>query len=427
MSFVQTRVLSRVLFVVAGSLVLSALGCSSGGSINQNGGPLPQGAAKRPNDRDTFTIWSLPRTANGAQYPSGNLVEAGGKLYGIAEGGDDPQAGTIFSVGGGQGPRTVYRFKSRGDDGDRPNDDLIAVKEGGGVFLYGTTSAGGAYNNGTIFKYDVQNEKESIVYSFHGDADGAGPGAGVSYIDGTLYGTTRHAGEFGKGGLYKFRLPDGKAGLPVILHQFGPMPDVADVEAPMTYRDGKLWGVSREGGEFKGPRGSFDNGYGTIFAFGLDGSGGTCASANGDDLLQPHNALVVAPDGFVVSTGDSFNDPDGFVYALNGCRPYIPRGAKVPTGLGSNPSGTLLTISAKHDTFGTLYSGGRGGTGTFYVFDRQSWEALHSFTGEPGKQSEDGCKPQATPVFFAGSVYGTTRLCGKDGVGTVWSWTGSIQ
>src|SRR5580700_3483904 len=63
-----------------------------------------------------------------------------------------------------------------------------AVKDGGiptGVvqstngFLYGSTSLGGATDEGTVFKFNLMGDTETILWSFddsiEGDIDGAGP------------------------------------------------------------------------------------------------------------------------------------------------------------------------------------------------------------------------------------------------------------
>lgn len=432
MSLFRTVLGRGALTAGVASLVLFAGGCTSNGLIARNGEPAAA-QALRGNDTGNYAIAAtFPKTANGAQYPEGNLVEINGKLYGIAQGGVSSTDGTIFSAAGGE-IKTVYRFNSRANDGNTPNFDVIAVKAGtGDVTIYGTTQNGGANNHGTIFSYDPKTDKESIVYSFQGNADGASPGAGVIYHDGALYGTTRRRGENGKGGLFKFALPNGKAGSPEVLHQFRAMPDASDVEAPLLYHNGMLWGVSKEGGEFKGPAGSFAEGYGSVFKFGLDGSGGVCSSANGDELLQPDKAFVNNSDAFLVSVGSSFDDPDGFIWIIHdsGCRIGIPRDGRIPKSLGGHsPSGAL--VYSGPDLIGVMFGGGPDGSGVVYRYTgragppppgKSSFEVLHTFTGKLGARSVDGCKPVATPILVAGKIFGTTRGCGKDDVGTVWGW-----
>jgi len=64
--------------------------------------------------------------------------------------------------------------------------------------LYGTTSNGGAHNNGTVFKLspDTNGEwTETVLHSFQGPPDGANPAASLIFDRvGNLYGTTLNGG-----------------------------------------------------------------------------------------------------------------------------------------------------------------------------------------------------------------------------------------
>jgi uncharacterized repeat protein (TIGR03803 family) len=69
--------------------------------------------------------------------------------------------------------------------------------------LYGTTFQGGASAYGTVFQLDATG-KETVLYSFTGGADGAYPYAGlVRDAAGNLYGTTSAGGAFGGGTVFK--------------------------------------------------------------------------------------------------------------------------------------------------------------------------------------------------------------------------------
>ena len=68
--------------------------------------------------------------------------------------------------------------------------------------LYGTTTNGGAYGNGTIFKI-TKAGKKTILYNFKGGTDGANPqGALIIGPNSTLYGTTTNGGSSGDGTVY---------------------------------------------------------------------------------------------------------------------------------------------------------------------------------------------------------------------------------
>jgi uncharacterized repeat protein (TIGR03803 family) len=69
--------------------------------------------------------------------------------------------------------------------------------------LYGTTSVGGNYSFGTVFKLDSAG-KETVLYSFTGEADGGSPYAAlIQDAAGNLYGTTSTSDAFGPGIVFK--------------------------------------------------------------------------------------------------------------------------------------------------------------------------------------------------------------------------------
>ena len=57
--------------------------------------------------------------------------------------------------------------------------------------LYGTASAGGPNNLGTVYKFDPATGVTTVLHGFGGaPSDGASPQAALIYQDGALYGTT---------------------------------------------------------------------------------------------------------------------------------------------------------------------------------------------------------------------------------------------
>lgn len=85
----------------------------------------------------------------------------------------------------------LHKF-GHGSDGANPEVGLTNVKG----TLYGTTTFGGANNDGTIFSITTTGQ-EQVLYSFAGGSDGALPEAGLINVNGTLYGTTESSGRYG--------------------------------------------------------------------------------------------------------------------------------------------------------------------------------------------------------------------------------------
>lgn len=183
--------------------------------------------------------------------PTGALTEVGDALYGTtAHGPGIWSFGTIFSMHlNGSGYRVMHRF-SHFPDGAVPTGGLLFVK---GKF-YGTTFEGGAENEGTIFRCDLEG-RERIVHSFGEKDDGARPYGTLIEYKGHFYGTTLGGGSHGKGTIFSSDL-DGNAN---VLYSFSGL-DGAKPAAGLIVRGDALYGTTRAGG---------DHGKGTVFAYHL--------------------------------------------------------------------------------------------------------------------------------------------------------------
>jgi uncharacterized repeat protein (TIGR03803 family) len=74
---------------------------------------------------------------------------AGGKLYSTTGGGyADVQYGSVFEVDPATGKQTAVHYFSSKPDGSYTYFGLTSV----GGHLYGATSQGGGYGNGTVFE-----------------------------------------------------------------------------------------------------------------------------------------------------------------------------------------------------------------------------------------------------------------------------------
>jgi uncharacterized repeat protein (TIGR03803 family) len=156
-------------------------------------------------------LHSFTGVGDGAYPDHGSLIfDKTGALYGTTLMGgtgcsvvDDIVCGTVFKLSppataGGAWTETLLHSFTGGADGSAPGGGLIFDQSGA---LYGTTSGGGAWDFGTVFKLARPNASgvwtETVLHSFTGGADGASPGAGGGLIfdqSGTLYGTTAGGG-----------------------------------------------------------------------------------------------------------------------------------------------------------------------------------------------------------------------------------------
>jgi uncharacterized repeat protein (TIGR03803 family) len=132
------------------------------------------------------------------------LIDVNGTLYGTTMQGGTYNLGTVFSISPTGTERVLHNFGSGGanPDGTEPKAGLTNVNG----TLYGTTSTGGKYNLGTIFSMSLTGT-ERVLHSFGKGHDGSDPQAGFLDLNGTLYGVTTHGGTKGFGTVYALTLP----------------------------------------------------------------------------------------------------------------------------------------------------------------------------------------------------------------------------
>lgn len=214
------------------------------------------------------TLYSFQGGSDGA-LPEAGLTEVNNKLYGTTFfGGSGRQVcktgcGTVFSLDLATGIEKIeYAFQGR-SDGGRPRGSLIKV----GATLFGTTLYGGDrvscidFGCGIVFQFDPRAEAQKVVYTFHGNADGHRPEAGLTELGGLLYGTTYYGGTTsancypGCGAMFSF---DPTTGAETIVYNFQGAPDGAGPKSSLLAVGGTLYGTTYYGGTSK---------IGTVFAF----------------------------------------------------------------------------------------------------------------------------------------------------------------
>ncbi len=190
-------------------------------------------------------------------YPQGSLVLAGGFLYGMTSDGGTGHVGTIIKLKpDGSEDTTVLNFA--GANGAEPFGDLISD----GTFLYGMTAQGGSNNFGTIFKIMPDGTGYSRLFDFDpsgGNGVNGKTPKGSLVSDGSfLYGATTAGGAYGGGVLFKIK-PDGTMFTKLI--DFGNTGDGGSVSGSLIYDGNFLYGMTYFGGAM--------GDYGTIFKYAL--------------------------------------------------------------------------------------------------------------------------------------------------------------
>jgi uncharacterized repeat protein (TIGR03803 family) len=198
---------------------------------------------------------------DGSQPQGSLLLGKNGELYGTTYVGGSAGEGTVFELTppaspGGKWTETVlYSFDDlNGNDGAIPGEQQLVADAFGS--LYGTTSQGGLYGNGTVFKLTPSIGArvtwiESVLHSFNG-SDGADPNVGLLAGSDGFYGVAPQSGALNWGTVFKLTAPvSGIDWNVTVLHSFnleydrgGVAPNGALIQDP----SGNLYGTASSGG-----------------------------------------------------------------------------------------------------------------------------------------------------------------------------------
>jgi uncharacterized repeat protein (TIGR03803 family) len=370
-------------------------------------------------------------------------------------------------------PQSVLYSFAGNPDGSNPNSSLTF--NGGNI--YGTTYSGGL-GYGTVFELSPNGSggwTETVIYSFTGEPDGANPNYSYVIFDtsGNLYGTTYAGGANGDGTVFELSPPaeSGGAWTETVLYSFCSATNCADGENPVSGlvmdSSGNLYGTTWTGGAGTGTSNGavfelslsgstwteqvidninstysgltmnsagdiFGAGYGAIFELTPNGSGGWNPKAiyafdsadSATEGLNPDGALVFDSAGNIYGTMYSGGaDKDGLVYklTLGKTGTYTRSTLYTFDTEGTNPFGGVV-LDASGNLYGTASNGGGHDFGDVFELvapttkgAKYTFRLLYVFTGETGNESE------ASLTLNGGYLYGTTYLGGTNGVGEVFA------
>jgi uncharacterized repeat protein (TIGR03803 family) len=175
---------------------------------------------------------------DGSSPEYGLVIDAAGNLYGTTPSGGIHDYGTVFelspTVGGGWTETVLHNFNQNGTDGALPSAALIFDAAGN---LYGTTSAGGLYYDGTVFELSPTvggGWTETVLHNFNQNGtDGVSPSGGLIFdAAGNLYGTTFAGGLYLDGTVFELSPAGGGAWTETVLYTFCSQNDCRDGSFP---------------------------------------------------------------------------------------------------------------------------------------------------------------------------------------------------
>jgi uncharacterized repeat protein (TIGR03803 family) len=300
---------------------------------------------------------------DGSNPNAGLLRDKLGNLYGTTKSGGSTGNGAVFEITASGKESVIYSFLGGSDAAD----PLASLAMDGAGNLYGTTGEGGSKGNGTVFKLTHPQSgakwKETVLYSFGTGTDGAVPVAGVTLdAAGNIYGTTSEGGAFALGTIFKLS-PSGSTWTETKLHDFEDGNDGAIPYAGLIFdKSGNLYGAATEGGT---------GGGGTIFKMTPASGGWTFTvlySLPGWNISGPFRNLMIDGAGNLYGTThcDGANDA-GTVYKLS-----LKNGSWIYTSLYVFTGGTdgLYSFSNlvvdQGKLYGTTNLGGANGFGVVF-------------------------------------------------------------
>jgi uncharacterized repeat protein (TIGR03803 family) len=371
--------------------------------------------------------------------PAALLSDGAGNLYGTTYTGGAWQYGTVFKIDGTGNNTVLYSFPNKKGHGGRPNGGLVMDSSGN---IYGTTLVGGAYKWGTVFKLRLTRRgyEATVLHAFAAGAnDGGRPLTGlIQDSDRNLYGATFAGGALNEGVIFKLSTK----GQFTVIYNIGTNPDEGtQVTGLAVDAQGNLYVASETGGPSQYFYNCIDTnsvpsfGCGTIAKVdpsgnetllhvftGVDGDGGSPLGAVVLDAAgNIYGATLLGGMGSC-QPAYSATPGCGTVFEIDNSGNYrVIYNFPASGERGAGPVGAL-TMDQAGNLYGTTEDGGSGscvglytnGTGCGIVFGLNTSTSketiLHRFTGR-----RDGGNPEAG-LFLdsAGNLFGTTWDGGDD-------------
>jgi len=346
------------------------------------------------------TLYDFEQARGGTTATSGLIQDAAGNWYGTTvQGGGSQNAGVVYKLSPTGQETVLHSFKGESADGASPKTGVVMDQAGN---LYGTTAAGGANNQGVVYKL-TPSGKETILHSFTGGTDGGVPNGLAIDSVGNLYGTASQGG-IGVSGYQGLVFELDVAGNFSVLYSFAGFPDGSAPQAGVVLdAAGNVYGTTSSGGE---------SGDGTIFKIDANGDYSVLYSLSYSDGSDPVDAPTLDAAGNLYGTcSNGGPNRGGTLFKLDAAGNFsVLYSFFGGIGLGSPLAGVVL------DAAGNLYgtqaqAGGCPGNyvspgicGAVYMLDTSGdYSVLYNFTG-----GADSASPTA-PVALdgAGHLYGT--------------------
>lgn len=368
--------------------------------LNRSGGSGGAGTAYKISTAGTFTMLHSFVTATEGSTPNGGFVRGNdGNLYALTSYGGVYTGGTAIKMTSTGTVTTIASFNGAASG----NTPLESLTKGRDSAYYGTTSDGGAYGFGTIFK--ICAGATSTLFSFNRNVNGGFPkGSLLLANDGNFYGMTYDGGSNSGGTIFKIT-PGGT--FTVLRHLIPATDGGAALGSLIQGTDGLLYGMTSSGGSAAG---------GTIFKITLTGTFTVLRNlAYATDGSNPEGALVQGKDGnFYGMTSNN-----GRIFKITSTGTFTVLRTLNGTTDGYYPLGSLIQHT-DGNFYGCNSTGGTNGGGTiFKITTVGTYTVLRHLNPVP-----DGKNPKGSLLkAIDGNLYGMNSAGGTNNIGTIFKIT----
>jgi uncharacterized repeat protein (TIGR03803 family) len=327
-------------------------------------------------------IYDFTNGADGDSPSIGGGLSLGpdGLLYGASQNGTigpNGADGVIYTVTPAGDLTPIFTFAIDDSQGKNPNGGL--VYDPTTDTLYGTTAAGGTYNNGVIFSISPDGSNFKVLHIFsktfgilESNSDGARPASGLTIgDDGVLYGVTPDGGANGNGVIYS--ITAGGSFNPI--YSFSATNSGVNIDGAnptgelAKAANGIFYGVAMGGG---------DSSDGTIFKFNSATNAVTTFYhfIGGSNGAFPNDILLL-PGGSLWGTTSGGSDGGGTVFGV--FPNHTDTNVSFPGGNINNGDGidSGLVLGSDGNLYGVTDQDGPDSNGTFFEV------VLNSHTIEP--------------------------------------------
>ncbi len=295
---------------------------------------------------------------------------------------------------------TLWTFN--GTDGSFPAAGVTNVNG----TLYGTTDSGGTAGDGTLFSYTLGATTVQTLLSFSGGTNGSKPVGDLTDVNGLLYGTTQSGGASGDGTLFTFNLSTTTL---TTLFSFngsgtGQNPRGNLVEDA----NGLLYGTTYAGGT---------GGYGTLFSVNPStGAPTPLVNFSGGNGSDPQGNLTDVGGTIYGTTAYGGTADAGSVFAYD-----IATGALTTLASFNGTTTSATPVGGVIDVNNILYGatdGSQTAPGILFAYNLATGSLSTLFTFS----SATGYEPYAGLTSLNGMIYGTTGLGGPSGGGSLFAY-----